>query len=1205
VLLGRGGRVGRVQPPRPRHVLQWSPHFQPTPTPTPVPASPSISPISASLSPFLQSPLLSHSFQTHLLHSRIGVTTRRLCSALWGVTMTLKKLAAGSGYEYLTRQVAAADSTELGSTPLADYYSARGEAPGRWVGSGLTGIEGLEYGDVVTAEQMKNLFGQGCHPITGKALGRAYRSDGVAGYDLTFSPVKSVSALWAVAPPEVARAIKQAHNAAVLDALRFLEEHAIFTREGTDGVRQVDTHGLVAAAFLHRDSRAGDPDLHTHVAVANKVQTREGKWLSIYGTVLHRYGTAVSETYNTALEHHLGQLLGVRFVDTTRGPGKRPVREIDGVEPTLNRKWSHRRRDIEDRTGELTADFTSKHGRPPTTKESLALAQRANLETRTAKHEPRAEAEQRATWRTEAVEELGQRGLEHMIGSALKPSAATRPQVSQQWLEAAAARVISELEDRRATWQSWHLYAEAQRQARDLDVPADQVAQVVEALVGAATGRSINLTPDLDPIADPAVLRRSDGTSVYRHSGDDHFTSQRMLNAERRIVDAAGRPSGATIDTLDVELALMKAELDGAKLNLGQHELVRAMVSDPREVTLALAPAGSGKTTAMRTLADVFGDLGYTTLGLAPSAAAAAVLGEATEMPTETLAMLDRLMATGQDLGIGARTVVVIDEAGMADTPTLDRIIAACCDHGARVRLIGDDQQLAAVGAGGVLRDIATTHGAVRLEEVVRFTDPVEATASLDLRSGDRGALGFYLDHDRVHTGDVDTCLVDVLGAWAAEQAVGHECLMLAPTRDLVARLNHAARATRIAGTIPSNEVELADGNQASVGDTILTRHNDRRLGTSATDWVKNGDRWAVTGLAPDGSLSARHLRTCLQVRLPAEYVVAHVELGYATTVHAAQGSTADVMHGIVTGSEDRRLLYTMLTRGRDENHLHLVLDRTPDERDHEQFLPGIDDQLTAVETLDRIVDRDGAAVSATSELAQTSSAPIRLHEAARRYADAVTTATQRLIGTGTELALEASGSGPLPWLPGLPAEVCEHPQWSSYLTARADRVTELADQVRRTAALPEYLGRFNDVLTPKLRDEITVWRAAKGVADDDRSLLGPRAADLAADRYSRHLKRQVNNAYPPTIRAWEERISVYLGHVDEHTIDLAQRLDRAQKAGLNAELILRRVLAKPLPHDKATEALNYRVQKYVKRSQWVVPDPPRQPTAPSRGLGL
>ena len=166
------------------------------------------------------------------------MATRGDVPAFWGVTMSLKKLAAGSGYEYLTRQVAAADSTELGSMPLADYYAAKGEAPGRWIGSGLVGIDGLEYGDVVTAEQMKHLFGDGCDPVSGAALGRRFQSGSVAGFDLTFSPAKSVSALWAVAPPEVTQQIRQAHNAAVLDAVDFLESHAIFTREGAGGTRQ-------------------------------------------------------------------------------------------------------------------------------------------------------------------------------------------------------------------------------------------------------------------------------------------------------------------------------------------------------------------------------------------------------------------------------------------------------------------------------------------------------------------------------------------------------------------------------------------------------------------------------------------------------------------------------------------------------------------------------------------------------------------------------------------------------------------------------------------------------------------------------------------------------------------------------------------------------------------------------------------------------
>jgi hypothetical protein len=122
------------------------------------------------------------------------------------------------------------------------------------------------------------------------------RTQTVAGYDLTFSPVKSVSTLWAIAEPAVAAVIERAHQAAVNDALAFIETHALFTRTGPRGIRQVNVRGLVATAFTHRDSRSGDPDLHTHVAVANKVQTLDGRWLSIDGRVLFKATVAASET---------------------------------------------------------------------------------------------------------------------------------------------------------------------------------------------------------------------------------------------------------------------------------------------------------------------------------------------------------------------------------------------------------------------------------------------------------------------------------------------------------------------------------------------------------------------------------------------------------------------------------------------------------------------------------------------------------------------------------------------------------------------------------------------------------------------------------------------------------------------------------------------------------------------------------------------
>ena len=188
----------------------------------------------------------------------------------------------------------------------------------------------------------------------------------VAGFDLTFSPVKSVSTLWAVAEPAVAAAIERAHQAAVTDALSFIEQQALFTRTGPQGIRQVNVRGLVAAAFTHRDSRAGDPDLHTHVAVANKVQTLDGRWLSIDGRVLFKAKVAASETYNTSLEQHLRDALGVRFAARPGAdPGKRPIREIVGVDPRLNQRWSTRRAHINVRRGELAIQFQAR-ARPTT-----------------------------------------------------------------------------------------------------------------------------------------------------------------------------------------------------------------------------------------------------------------------------------------------------------------------------------------------------------------------------------------------------------------------------------------------------------------------------------------------------------------------------------------------------------------------------------------------------------------------------------------------------------------------------------------------------------------------------------------------------------------------------------------------------------------------------------------------------------------------
>ncbi len=250
----------------------------------------------------------------------------------------------------------------------------------------------------------------------------------VAGYDLTFSPVKSVSALWALADPVVSAQVLAAHDAAVRDVIGWLEDTATFTRLGHNGVRQVDVNGLVAVAFTHRDSRTGDPDLHTHVAISNKVQTPDGRWRALDGRVLHKAAVAASERYNTRLEAQLVDRLGVTFADRVTGRGKRPVREITGIDPELLAVWSSRREAITTRQAELAAEFTRTHGRSPDAGETHDLFAQANLMTRPDKSGPRALAEQRADWHEEAVEVLGDsRAVDAMLTGALPPGRAVEP----------------------------------------------------------------------------------------------------------------------------------------------------------------------------------------------------------------------------------------------------------------------------------------------------------------------------------------------------------------------------------------------------------------------------------------------------------------------------------------------------------------------------------------------------------------------------------------------------------------------------------------------------------------------------------------------------------------------------------------------------------------------------------------------------------
>jgi conjugative relaxase-like TrwC/TraI family protein len=1045
---------------------------------------------------------------------------------------------------YLLRQVAASDGTDRGRSTLADYYSEKGETPGRWIGNGLTALgqpigrdhtdptvsdlwsvpEGSEVGE----EQMKALFGEGLHPnadkITkhlsgvglGKAgchaaakLGRPFRvmeneneylrrmrsayaeynatlglganapiepevradlrtavgrsmftetygrepandreltgflarqtrsqTTAVAGYDLTFTPVKSFSTLWALAPLPVSEKLLDCHHKAVADAIAFIENEACFARMGANGIAQVKTTGLIAAMFDHRDSRAGDPNPHTHVPISNKVHAIGpdgiGRWLALDGEPLHKAVVAASELYNTQLEAYSIEL-GVDWAAADTKPGKRPVREIVGIPTELTDLWSSRRAAIDHRVGELAKAFQTEHHREPSAVEMIALSQQANLDTRQSKHAPRSLAEQRQTWRAQAVEVLGsQRAVDAAISTILAP--ATQRQktiVTDDWVTEQAAAVITKVSAARSTWGINHVRAEAQRTLRYTDHVGDQT--VAQRIIDTALDvYSVARTSHADTeIGEPGALRRHDRSSIYTRHDSTVYTSEEILAAERRILAAAGMAGGRVVDDDSIDTALAeRLALDGADLNDGQATLLRDMATSGARCQLALAPAGTGKTTAAAPLASAWITGGGTVIGLAPTAAAAEVLAADLGAPTDTIDKLVQLAGLGGGPppavddparawfdSIDERTLIIVDEAGMASTAGLDAIISHALATGASIRLIGDDKQLASVSAGGVLRDIAEEHGALALADVVRFTDPIngaaEGTASLALREGDPTAIAFYLDHDRVHVG-ADAAVTDMAyQAWASAQSEGRDALMIAPTNDLVAELNSRARLDRLRREEPSDNtrtVTLSDGLEASVGDWIITRNNARWLHIPGGGWVKNGHRWVIRDVAANGTVSVSRLtgsNTESVVRLPARYVASDTTLGYARTINGAQGWTArHECHVVGTEGLTREQLYVALTRGKHENHIYFS---TSEADPHRILAPKATHPPTAVDIMSAILRRTGAQVSAHTAARIENDPFNRLARAGDMFLDALTRGAETLAGPVVMAGIDAA----------------------------------------------------------------------------------------------------------------------------------------------------------------------------------------------------
>lgn len=929
-------------------------------------------------------------------------------------------MSAGDGYRYLMRSVAAGDGARDASTPLTRYYTASGNPPGRWMGTGLAGLDGgrgLAPDSTASERQMFRLFGMGNDPVTGEQLGaQPYRFDAatgrgsVAGFDLTFSVPKSVSAWWAVTDGHTQQLIVRAHEAALAACIGLLEAEVAATRIGKNGVAQADVRGLVAAGFDHWDSRAGDPHLHTHLVIANRVQAADGQWRTLDSRALYRSVVAVSEAYHGLLADELSRSLGVGWTQRARRHSAVPAWEIADVPDELIAVFSQRSHVIEAEKNRLVAAFRDRHGCDPSTVQVLKLRQQATLSTRPDK-QLHSLAELTEQWRERASAVLGMdaqawaKGIGTDAISHARDTGLGAADLTAQRTAELAATVLSAVEAKRSTWSYWNLHAEASRQlmGHHFVTAAERLTATSRLAAGAAEASVLLTPPELAPT--PASLRRPDGASWFAHRHAEKYTSCTLLDAEARLLDAGRSEIGPRVDTAIVQRTLIVPPSEHRYLlGADQSAAVRDITGSGRVLDVLVGPAGTGKTVTLAGLRAAWeaGHGSGSVIGLASSAAAAdalaAELGIATENTAKWLAEADqepaRLQAidryrvaahhaAGRNPCLAAvlqqrlinisgqverwrlhpGQLVVIDEASLAGTLTLDRITAQARDAGAKVLLVGDWAQLSAIDAAGAFallvadRDRPPELGAIR-----RFTARWERAASARLRTGDPDVLADYQAHGRLRDGDIAAMLDAAYQAWLADEQGGRRSLLLAADAATVTELNTRARADLVAaGRVHTAGTGLAAGTIAGVGDRIVTRRNDRTL-SSGHGFVKNGDQWIVTDRHRDGALSVHRLGGGARVILPADYVAEHVDLAYATTAYRAQGSTVDTAHAVITGPGlTREALYVAMTRGRHRNSVYVATDTaTGTAGEHCVGLP-TDRAVTGRDILAAVLGRVGA----------------------------------------------------------------------------------------------------------------------------------------------------------------------------------------------------------------------------------------------------
>lgn len=935
-----------------------------------------------------------------------------------------------SSADYVQSTVAKAD----GATPaaiteggLTAYYTVEGNPPGRWLGRGLDGIE-REHGSVITSSDAVNVWQHFRNPSTGAIMGRPRRDArsvkndnqladstkqtkrDLSGFDLTFTVPKDVSILWALGDANLQRSIAEAHHAALDAAVTYMEGNIAQTRAGHGGAVAVPIKGLVAGGWDHWDNREGEPHLHTHLLLANRVQrASDGKWVTLDSRALFNNAVHVSELHQNLLMDELTRRLGIEWEERTRGTTRAVVPDIKGMPASLRAEFSSRDAQVRAREDAAVQTYIERYGHAPSRKVRAGLHSAAWRATRKAKSKTVMPLSDRCSqWRADA--QAAGVNIDALIGTctdrdyatpltratahdaheviatltALNITEHTRTDTeagAADSLSSVAEQIEKDLTKTRSTWSRANIRAEVERMTRMVRAASPDVRERASQLITEAViERCIAVTPERYVVNtdDPRLSLR--GTSVFDDDTRSVFTSSTALERENRLVAALtttgvwNPPDSPTVEKLIEEVNAAQKTTRGYSLAEDQEAAVRAIMTDTSRMSVLIGPAGTGKTTTMSALKNVWehehgtGSL----LGVTTSAQAAHVLSEELEAPAHTIAkwlyestvgntdrrteydsLIDALendllspatrrayrrrvaeLATTIDSWtLHAGQMLVVDEASMASTTHLAELTAQADAAGARILLVGDHRQIEAVEAGGALSLLAD-HGPVHeLTSVWRFHHKWEADASLLLRDVSdqqdaQDVLALYEAHERLHGGADDELLEQAYLDTRRALDEGRSALIIASTNALVDELNQRfSHDLRLAGRIDAARTALLRGDRdAGVGERVLARSNDRTIVDTDGDFIRNGTLMTVTSIHNDGSITAVREDNNATIHLSASYLRDHTELGYATTAHRCQGATVDEARVVIPSQDPiaSELLYVAMTRGRDLNAAYI-----------------------------------------------------------------------------------------------------------------------------------------------------------------------------------------------------------------------------------------------------------------------------------------